>query len=292
MICPTVAAMATRTASWDMSFATLGNSIFPSASSMWYCGSLPVIFTSRRSDPRILEILLAQLRLWRAADRAAASAPAGLLRRNGRALWRSGAGRGEPAPARTGARDGVTGAIRRCEWRLSRRPVSPPSRWSAGSSPPACAGLWRDRPVVDDQVDDLLLRQAGIHTEAREGQIVPALALVLQIVPLAVPGVPEPHVVARRQQVDPASIMSSGMRAFEIDDQGLVREPLGPLARRLLLRFRIGDRRVVQELLEVREVVAAVGQRVERRPLSGCAGSLRLLRAGMRSTRARSESRS
>ena len=62
--------------------------------------------------------------------------------------------------------------------------------------------------------------------------------------------------------IQPSS-SSWGMRAAEVDRQRLVREPLSPLARRLLLRLRVGDRRVVQELREIGEVVARVQKRVD-----------------------------
>ena len=108
--------------------------------------------------------------------------------------------------------------------------------------------------VVADQVHDLLLRQTGVDAEARQRQIVPGLALVLEVVTLAVPGVPElacPRASTRR--ASPA-----GCAAFGSIDQRLVREPLLPLARRALLLLRVGNLRVVQELLEVGEVVEAI----------------------------------
>src|ERR1035441_8787923 len=54
-----------------------------------------------------------------------------------------------------------------------------------------------------------------------------------------------------------------GNARVDVYDQGLVREPLGPLARRLLLRFWIGDRYVVKVIPEIREVVSPVRLRVE-----------------------------
>lgn len=144
--------------------------------------------------------------------------------------------------------------------------------------------------VVDDEIDDLAFGKAGIQTEARQGEIVPALALVLQVVPLATPGVPEPHsrdVAA----VGPCFNHVVWNPCVQIDDQRLVREPFGPLARSLLIGFRIGDRGVVQEFFKVRDVVSAVGKRQSSTGF-GCAPSLKLVVDGRRNTRARSDSRS
>lgn len=49
-------------------------------------------------------------------------------------------------------------------------------------------------PVLDDQIDDLLRAQPGVHPEVSEGEIVPALALVFKVMALPEPSVPEPHV--------------------------------------------------------------------------------------------------
>jgi DNA modification methylase len=95
--------------------------------------------------------------------------------------------------------------------------------------------------VVDDQVNNLLLGQTCLSAKSRQRHIVPALALILQVVSLAQPGVLEPKVSCQ-----PVVERLLGNARVDIDDQRLVREPLGPLARRLFLRFGIGDRCVVQ----------------------------------------------
>ena len=140
--------------------------------------------------------------------------------------------------------------------------------------------------VVDDQVNDLLLGQTGLGTKSRQRHVIPALALVLQVVSLAQPGVLEPKVSGQ-----PAVEHFLGDARVDVDDQRLVREPLGPLARRLLLRFWIGDRYVVKVILEIREVVSPVRRRVE-------SDALRIVRVfqfavpGIRNTRAKSDNRS
>ena len=59
----------------------------------------------------------------------------------------------------------------------------------------ACAQLLLvQRPVVDDEVQDLLVAQARIHAQASERQVVAALALIVQIMPLAKPCVAEAQV--------------------------------------------------------------------------------------------------
>jgi serine/threonine-protein kinase len=52
--------------------------------------------------------------------------------------------------------------------------------------------------MVDDEIDDLLRRQTGVHAEVGQRNVVPALRLVLEIVPLPEPGIPKAHVARPR----------------------------------------------------------------------------------------------
>ena len=107
--------------------------------------------------------------------------------------------------------------------------------------------------VMDDQIDDLLLRQAGIHAEAGERQIVAALALVLEVVALAEPRVPEPQVF-----LHPRVEQLLRDARSDVNHQRRVRETLRPFAPRLLLRFQIEDVGLIEKLLDVGQVVMAV----------------------------------
>ena len=124
MILPIVAAMATRTESCEMSFPTLGNSIFPVGQFhpvlRLLAGDLHEATdpdAEHGGDP------LAQQRLGGRPDREAwqlfSRPPA--LRRNGRALWRSRAGRGGGKRRRVEQNRGCV--------RAQSGPGSP-SRWS------------------------------------------------------------------------------------------------------------------------------------------------------------------
>ena len=120
------------------------------------------------------------------------------------------------------------------------------------------------RPVVDDQIDDLLLRQAGIHAEAGEREIVAALALVLEVVALPEPRVAEPHVLPH-----PGVQQLLRDARGSVDNQGLIRKAFSPLTPRLLLGFRIGDVGLIEELFEVGQVVMAVRKGQDARRSSG-----------------------
>ena len=105
-------------------------------------------------------------------------ARAAVLRRDRRHPWRNGRLRGR------GCRRAVRPGKRR------RFPPVRPAR-RPGDGPlevvhPGARLLRVLAAVVDDEVDDPLLRQPGVDAEVRERQVVPALALVLQVVALAV----------------------------------------------------------------------------------------------------------
>src|ERR1019366_5986750 len=87
------------------------------------------------------------------------------------------------------------------------------------------------RTVMDDQIDDLLFRQASIDAEVGERHVVPGVALVLEIVAQALPRVPELHggLLAHRAAVHPSLQQVLGDASVQVDHQRRVFEPLCPL---------------------------------------------------------------
>ncbi len=113
--------------------------------------------------------------------------------------------------------------------------------------------------VVDDQIDDLLLGQTGVDAEAGERHVVPGLALVLQVVALAQPRVPEAHVSLPST---PSSI-SCGMRAFVLMTKGVSANRSAHSRAAFSSASGSGIAGVVEELLEIGQVVTAVRHRVD-----------------------------
>src|SRR5579883_424965 len=115
-----------------------------------------------------------------------------------------------------------------------------------------------DGAMVNDQVDNLLLAEAGLKPKVREGEVVATLALVLEIMPLPEPGVLEAHV-----QRHPAVENLLRDASLRVDRQRFVAEILPPIARDGVAGFRVGDPRLVEELRKVAWVIPPASIRVD-----------------------------
>ena len=135
--------------------------------------------------------------------------------------------------------------------------------------------------MVDYQIHDQLLGEAGVEPEVDERHVVPGVGLILQIVTLAKPRVLESHgggrVVIGRVHPSVQSLL--GDARVQVDSKRGARKLRPPVARRLLLRGGIGDVVVIDQIREIAQVEPVAGLAVQDHVLR-LPGVLTVSRAG------------